>query len=100
MTPPARRRAARTLARVAAVAGAAAAALAGIQLAAVRALADSPAPTASQAAIGDPRGGQAAGFAGDPGLAILVVALIGALAVVATLLWVRATGGPGSPADR
>ncbi len=96
MTPPVPRRAARTAARAAALA----AALAGLLLTAARALADSPAPTASQAAIGDPRGGQAAGFAGDPGLAILIVALIGVLAVVATLLWVRATGGPGSPADR
>ena len=56
------------------------------------ALADSPAPT--QAAIGDPRAGQSAGFVGDPGLAIAIVALLAVVSVVATLAWVRATGGP------
>ncbi|MFN8630170.1 MAG: hypothetical protein U0838_07570 [Chloroflexota bacterium] len=68
----------------------------GLLLAAAsRALADSPAPT--QAAIGDPRGGQAAGFAGNPGFAIAVVALIAIVAVAGTLAWVRATGGPAKP---
>ncbi len=62
------------------------------------ALADSPAP--SQAAIGDPRGGQAAGFAGDPVLAVLVVGLIALAAVAATLAWVRMTGGPADPGER
>jgi hypothetical protein len=54
-------------------------------------LADSPAP--SQAAIGDPRAGQSAGFVGDPGLAIAIVVLLAVVSVVATLVWVRATGG-------
>lgn len=61
--------------------------------AAATALADSPAP--SPAAIGDPRGGpQASGFAGDPGLAIALVVVIALASVLATLAWVRATGGP------
>ena len=63
-----------------------------------RVLADSPAP--SVAAVGDPRGGQPAGFAGDPGLAIAVVALIAAVTIVATLAWVRATGPATAEADR
>jgi hypothetical protein len=62
------------------------------------ALADSPAP--SQAAIGDPRGGQTAGFVGDPVFAVLVVALIALAAVAATLAWVRMTGGPADPGER
>jgi hypothetical protein len=55
-------------------------------------LADSPGPT--QAAIGDPRAGQSAGFVGDPGLAIAVVVVIAIATVAVTLAWVRATGGP------
>ena len=66
-------------------------------VAASSALADSPAP--SQAAIGDPRGGQAAGFAGNPGFAIAIVVLIAVVAVVGTLAWVRATGGPRTADD-
>jgi hypothetical protein len=62
--------------------------------AAPRALADSPVPT--QAAIGDPRAGQTATLAGNPGLAIAIVVLVAVVAVVATLAWIRATGGPGS----
>ncbi len=65
-------------------------------LAAATAMADSPAPTA--AAIGDPRAGQSAGFAGNPGLAIAIVVLIAVAAVSITLVWVRATGGPADPA--
>lgn len=57
-----------------------------------RVLADSPAP--SQPIAGDPRAGQAPGFVGDPGLAILIVALIVLVSAGATLAWVRATGGP------
>jgi hypothetical protein len=56
------------------------------------ALAESPAPSAAD--IGDPRAGQTATLAGNPGLAIAIVVLIALVAVVATLAWVRATGGP------
>jgi len=56
------------------------------------ALAASPSPTA--AAGGDPRSaGQGPGLVGDPLLAILIVAGIGLVSLVATMLWVRATGG-------
>lgn len=65
---------------------------------AATALADSPAP--SQAAAGDPRAGQAAGFVGDPGLAILIVALIILASVVVTMAWVRATAGRAEAGDR
>ena len=59
----------------------------------VTALAASPTPTA--AAGGDPRSaGQGPGLVGDPLLAIVVVVGIGVVSLVATLLWVRATGGP------
>lgn len=54
-------------------------------------LGDSPTP--SQPVAGDPRAGQAPGFVGDPGLAILIVALIVVVSAAATLAWVRATGG-------
>jgi hypothetical protein len=58
----------------------------------MRVLAASPAPEAG----GDPRStGEGPGLVGDPLMAILVVALIGVLALGATLAWVRATGGPG-----
>jgi hypothetical protein len=61
-------------------------------------LAASPEP--SPVGLGDPRAGQAAGFAGDPAFAVAVVALIAMIAVAATLAWVRATGGPGAaPGD-
>ncbi len=60
------------------------------------ALAASPAP--SQAVSGDPRAGQAAGFVGNPALAIAIVVLIVAVSLVATLAWIRATGGPAGPA--
>jgi hypothetical protein len=81
------------LARLARGAGASLIALATAWLAlAARTLADSPAP--SPADIGDPRAGQAATLAGNPALAIVVVAIIAIVAVVATLAWVRATGGP------
>ena len=55
------------------------------------AMADSPAP--SQATSGDPRAGQAAGFVGDPALAIAIVVLILVASVAVTLAWIRATGG-------
>jgi hypothetical protein len=55
-------------------------------------LAASPAPTS--AAGGDPRSsGQGPGLVGDPLLAIAIVAVIGIVSRVGTLLWVRATGG-------
>jgi hypothetical protein len=58
----------------------------------MRVLAASPTPEAA----GDPRSaGEGPGLVGDPLMAILVVALIGVLALGATLAWVRATGGPG-----
>lgn len=61
------------------------------------ALAESPAP--SQAVSGDPRAGQAAGFVGNPALAIAIVVLIVAASLAATLAWIRATGGPARPDD-
>ena len=52
-------------------------------------------PTPSSAAGGDPRSaGEGPGLVGDPVLAIVIVVGIGVVALVATLLWVRATGGP------
>lgn len=62
--------------------------------AAGRALAQSPTP--SNVVSGDPRSsGQGPGLVGDPGGAIAAVLLVAALALVLTLLYVRATGGPG-----
>jgi hypothetical protein len=59
----------------------------------VTVLAASPTPTA--AAGGDPRSaGEGPGLVGDPLLAIVIVVGIGVVALAATLLWVRATGGP------
>jgi len=56
-------------------------------------LAASPGPTG--AVTGDPRSsGQGPGLVGDPLTAILVVAAIAVLTLLATLLYVRATGGP------
>ena len=56
-------------------------------------LAGSPAPTA--AAGGDPRSsGQGPGLVGDPVAAIVLVAAIALASLVATLLYVRLTGGP------
>jgi len=52
-------------------------------------------PTQS-AAIGDPRSpGEGPGLVGDPLLAIGVVVAIGLVAVVASLAYVRLTGGAG-----
>lgn len=62
------------------------------------ALAASPAP--SQAVAGDPRAGQAAGFVGNPVLAILIVLLIVVASVAITMAWVRATGGPKGTSDK
>jgi hypothetical protein len=51
-------------------------------------------PSPSSGAAGDPRSsGQGPGLVGDPLLAILIVAAIGLLALLATLAYVRATGG-------
>ena len=61
-------------------------------LAVTAALAESPSP--SQAGGGDPRSaGQGPGLVGDPLFAIGIVVLIGVVALGATLLYVRATGG-------
>lgn len=58
-------------------------------------LAATPSPTTG--AAGDPRsGGQGPGLVGDPLVAILVVAAIGVVSLVVTLVYVRATGGPRS----
>jgi hypothetical protein len=57
------------------------------------ALAATPSPTSATG--GDPRSsGQGPGLVGDPLLAIGIVLGIGVLAVAATLLYVRFTGGP------
>ncbi len=59
----------------------------------VTALAASPSPTSGPG--GDPRSsGQGPGLVGDPLLAILVVAVIGLVALGATLLYVRMTERP------
>ena len=56
-------------------------------------LAASPTPTAEIG--GDPRSsGQGPGLVGDPLLAIGIVVAIGLVVLGATLLYVRATGGP------
>lgn len=56
------------------------------------ALAASPTPDA----VGDPRSsGQGPGLVGDPLAALLIVVAIALLALIATLVYVRATGGPG-----
>ena len=53
-------------------------------------------PSASPGTGGDPRSsGQGPGLVGEPGVAIALVVVIGLLAVGGTLLYVRATGGPG-----
>lgn len=47
--------------------------------------------------VGDPRSpGQGPGLVGDPLLAIAAVVAIGILALVATLAYVRSSGGPAS----
>ncbi len=76
----------------------AAAATAAWLAAAGAALAESPAP--SQAVTGDPRAGQAAGFVGNPALAIGIVVLIVVSSVAITLAWIRATGGRRGAGDR
>lgn len=58
------------------------------------ALAASPSPAG--AAAGDPRSsGEGPGLVGDPVVAIVIVALIAAASLVATLAYVRVTGGAG-----
>jgi len=53
-------------------------------------------PSPSSAAGGDPRSsGEGPGLVGEPLLAIGAVLVIAVLAVAATTIWVRATGGRG-----
>lgn len=67
------------------------AAIAMLQVFAGTMLADDPTPSA---AIGDPRSsGQGPGLVGDPLLAVGVVLLIGVATVLASLAYVRFTGG-------
>lgn len=85
------------LVRAAKAAGAAVAAIAIALVLAVPVLAASPDPTPG---IGDPRStGAGPGLVGDPLTAIAVVAAIGLVTLVATLLYVRATS-PGRTPDR
>jgi hypothetical protein len=76
-------------------AGLAAAFVAGAWLLAIAlpVLAASPAPT-SEVGGDPPSSGQGPGLVGDPLLAIGIVVAIGLVVLVATLLYVRATGGP------
>ena len=81
--------------RAASTAGLAAAlaAVAWLLAVALPVLAASPTPTAEVG--GDPRSsGQGPGLVGDPLLAIGIVVAIGLVVLVATLLYIRATGGP------
>ena len=60
------------------------------------------AATPSPAVGGDPRSsGEGPGLVGEPGLALLVVAVIAAVSVIATVAYVRLTDhpsrGPDSP---
>lgn len=82
------------LARFARLAGATVAAtMTWLWLAAPVLLAASPSPSVGPA--GDPRSsGQGPGLVGDPLLAIGIVLALGLGALGATLLYVRATGGP------
>ncbi len=83
----------RTIRQAATVAVAAGIATARMLAAASSVLAASPSPSALPG--GDPRSsGQGPGLVGDPLLAIGVVTVIALLALGATLLYVRATGGP------
>ena len=69
---------------------AAAAAMALLLVVVAPVLAATPTPAPG----GDPRSsGQGPGLVGDPAFAILVVALIAAGSIVATLVYVRLTGG-------
>ena len=70
------------------------AAVAAIAAFAGSALGASPAP--SEAVTGDPRSsGQGPGLVGDPATAIVIVVIVAVVAVGLTLVYVRATGGPG-----
>jgi hypothetical protein len=65
------------------------------------AAAASPAPSAASpvpsAESGDTRSaGEAPGFVGSPLVAVLAVITLGAVAAVATIAYVRLTGGPGA----
>jgi hypothetical protein len=67
-------------------------AVVAVLLGAATALAASPSPTG--AAVGDPRStGVGPGLVGDPLFAIGVVALVAVGSLLATLAYVRATGG-------
>jgi hypothetical protein len=58
-------------------------------------------PTAPGAEGGDPRSpGEGPGLVGDPLVAIGIVLAIALAALVGTLLYVRATGGPRPPGNR
>jgi hypothetical protein len=71
-----------------------AATAAALALATVPATVLAATPDPSAAGVGDPRSsGQGPGLVGDPLLAILVVAVIAGAALVATLAYVRMTGG-------
>jgi hypothetical protein len=76
------------------VISAAVAGLAALAAASGHVMAASPAP--SGAVTGDPRSsGQGPGLVGDPAGAIVAVLLVGIIALVLTLLYVRATGARG-----
>ena len=50
--------------------------------------------------IGDPRSaGEGPGFAGDPGMAIIIVIAIGAVSAISTAVYVRVTRGQQRPDD-
>ena len=99
MPPVMRTAVRRRLVRVAAAAGVIAATVAAGLSSAAIALAASPSP--SDAISGDPRSsGQGPGLVGNPAAAILLVVIVAALAIGLTLLYVRATGGPGSRTAR
>jgi hypothetical protein len=68
--------------------------LAWAVLGAITGTASAASPVPSAAGVGDPRSsGQGPGLVGDPLLAIGAVIALGLLAVVATLVYVRLTGG-------
>ena len=72
-----------------------AAAGAAVLLAALPAAVLAAPPDPSAEGVGDPRSsGQGPGLVGDPLLAILVVAAIATATLLATLAYVRLTGGP------
>jgi len=53
-------------------------------------------PDATSASVGDPRSaGQGPGLVGDPGLAIVLVALIALASILITVAYLRLTAGSG-----